>query len=94
MKSQQWVPYRWEPVHWPGVDFRQTYAIDGTGVEDMLAVIGGRAWTFTVDNDGAELIIPDDELAAVPDRSVAEVRIKTGGMWHVLCAGYLTRRLT
>lgn len=89
--SMQWTPYRWEPVHYPGSDFRITFVMRGE-VEAMEAIIGDRAYPFTFGAGGAQVVIPDAEAAEIPDRAPVAVRVRTGGVWTFLAQGHLTRR--
>lgn len=93
--SHQWEPYIWEPVHYVGRDFRVTYGFAGD-VEELVAIFGSGESelrrSFTVSNGIAEVIIPAAVMDMVPDRTEAKIEIKTGGQWHLMCLGHLTRR--
>lgn len=91
MPSFQWSPYRWEPVHYEGSDFRLTFRLRGE-VDDMEAILGDRVVPFTLGESTAQLLVPDAEALQIPDRSQVTVRIKTGGAWTTLAQGHLTRR--
>ena len=89
--SHQWEPYAWEPVHFVGREFRVTYGFAGD-VEELVAIFGEQRHRFEVSNGIAEVIIPAEVMDAVPDRTEAKIEIKTGGRWHLMCLGHLTRR--
>lgn len=89
--SHRWEPYSWEPVHYVGRDFRVTYGFAGD-VQELVAIIGEQRHRFEVADGIAEVIIPAAVMDAVPDRTEAKIEIKTGGQWHLMCLGHLTRR--
>ncbi|MGP9760133.1 hypothetical protein [Corynebacterium sp. AOP12-C2-36] len=91
MATMQWVPYRWEPVHYEGSDFRLTFRLRGE-VEEMELVLGDRVHPFILGEDGAQVVVPEAEALTVPDRAPVQVKIRTGGVWTVLAQGHLTRR--
>lgn len=89
--AHHWLPYRWEPVHYVGREFRVTYGFAGD-VEELVAIIGDQRHHFDVADGIAEVIIPAVVMDTVPDRTEARIEIKTGGQWHLMCLGHLTRR--
>ncbi|RAV34263.1 hypothetical protein [Corynebacterium heidelbergense] len=89
-----WTPYTWEPVDRHGLPFRATFFLkEGARVEEMVAILGGKRFPFTLTEGGAELVIPPSEMSQIDDRSPAEIRVKVAGMWTVLCEGHLVRRV-
>lgn len=93
--SHQWEPYSWEPVHYTGREFRVTYGFNGD-VQELAAIFivgkDKRRYPFAVSRGIAEVVIPAAEMDGIPDRAEAQIEIKTGGRWHVMCLGHLTRR--
>lgn len=86
-----WTPYRWEPIIRPGEDLRLTLKARGT-VAAMKALINGAEHHMTISGDGAQLLIPADQAATIPDRAPVSILVAGGGVWTTLMEGHAVRR--
>ena len=91
MSNHPWLPYRFDPVAYPGVDLVVTYRIAGGTIDSMNLHFGDLVAPFTVSNGAAEVVIPSATLDTVPDGALAEVRAVTGGHEYIVLRGYLTK---
>lgn len=89
--ASAWLPYRFDPVVYPAVDFTLTYTVAGGTIDSMNLHFGDLVVPFTVDNGAAEVVVPSAILDGVPDGALAEVRAVTGGREYIILRGYVTR---
>lgn len=93
MSNHPWLPYRFDPVAYPGVDLVVTYRIAGGTIDSMKLHLGDLVVPFTVDNGAAEVVVDSTILDSVPDGALAEVRGVTGGHEYIILRGYVTRAI-
>lgn len=89
--AHAWLPYRFDPVAYPGVDLVVTYRIAGGSIEDMNLHLGDLVVPFTVSETGAEAVVDSTTLEGVADGVLAEVRATTGDHEYIVLRGYLTK---
>lgn len=90
-RAGQWRPYRFEPVLYPGVDFRLTYQHNG-GIVAATLTLGDRAYPFTVTGDAAEVVVRYADLDGVLDRAPAAVDMTlSDGSVVALLRGHVVR---